>query len=191
MKQSCDPHGSTAMAASFGRNRADARDAGKNPHHRSPRGWARRAVALWRERRGIAAVEFALVAPILLALMVGIIDLGFAFSAQIKVQLAAQAGAQYAQLYGYDSTKISNAVTAATSLSVSASPAPTQSCGCISGTSVTLSGSPPCTTTCANGLTPGTYVQVNSRATYTPLLPYVSVLRNPTTLTGQALVRVN
>jgi len=191
MKQSSDPHGLTAMAASFGKNRADARDTGKNPSHCLPRGWAGRAVALRRERRGIAAVEFALVAPILLALMVGIVDLGFAFSAQIKVQLAAQAGGQYAQLHGFDSTKISNAVTAATSLSVSANPAPSQSCGCVSGNSVSLSGTPPCTSTCANGLTPGTYVQVNSKATYTPLLPYVSVLSNPTTLTGQALVRVN
>jgi hypothetical protein len=114
-----------------------------------------------------------------------------AFSSQIKVQQAAQAGAQYASLRAptFNSTNISNAVTGATTLSVSASPAPSQSCGCISGTTVTLSGTPPCSTTCANGLTPGTYVTVNAQASYTPLLPYASVLSNPTTLTAQSIVR--
>ena len=179
------------MAAPGGRDGAttsERQEGSKGPLRRRRTG---AVVAIWRERRGIAAVEFALVAPILLALMVGIIDLGFAFSAQIKVQLAAQAGARYAQLHGFDTAKISTAVTSATALSVSASPAPTQSCGCVSGNSVSLSGTPPCTTTCSNGLTAGTYVQVSAQSTYQPILPYVSVLSNPTTLTGQALVRVN
>ena len=164
------------------------------------RGWERRRgasprgvgclVALWRAEKGLSAVEFALAVPILLALIVPVIDLGLAFSAQMKVQQAAQAGGQYASVHGYDSTKITSAITGATTLSVSASPTPTQSCGCLSGTTVTLSGTPPCTTTCTNGLTPGTYVTANAQASYAPLVPYASVLSNPTTLTAVSTVRI-
>lgn len=157
---------------------------------RTQRGCLARVTALWRARDGIAAVEFGLLAPMLLLIVAASLDLGLAYSAQIKVQQAAQAGAQYALLHGYDSTKIISAVTSATTLSVSASPAPTQQCGCLSGSSVTLSGTPPCLVTCGNGLTPGTYVQVNAQASYSPLIPYATLLSSPTTLTSQALVRI-
>ena len=146
---------------------------------------------LGRSASGVSAVEFALATPVLLALIVPIIDLGLAFSEQMKVQQAAQAGAQYASLHGYDSASISSAVTGATTLSVNASPVPGQQCGCISGTTVTLAGSPPCTTTCANGLTPGTYVTVNAWASYSPITPYSSYLNAiPTKLTATSTVRV-
>ena len=146
--------------------------------------------AFWRAQDGVSAVEFGLLAPILLTMVAASIDLGLAFSAQMKVQQAAQAGAQYALLHGYDSTKITTAVTQATALSVSATPAPTQACGCLTGNTVTLSGTPPCLITCGNGLTPGTYVQVNAQATYTPLVPFATLLSSPTTLTSQAQVRI-
>src|SRR6266404_8143461 len=90
-----------------------------------------RLAALAHAKPGNAALEFALAAPILLGLLVPVADLGIAFSQQIQVQQAAQAGAQYALLHGYNSSAIANAVTAATTLpGVSAAPAPTQSCGC-------------------------------------------------------------
>src|SRR6267142_4947307 len=86
---------------------------------------ARRFVLLMRADRGNAAIEFALATPILLGLLVPVADLGIAFTQQIQVQQAAQAGAQYALLHGYSSSAISNAVTAATNLpGVSAAPAP-------------------------------------------------------------------
>jgi len=146
--------------------------------------------ALWRAQDGVAAVEFGLLAPMLLLIVAAVVDLGLAYSAEIKVQQSAQAGAQYALLHGFDSTKISSAVRSATNLSVSANPAPTQQCGCLSGSIVTLSGTPPCLITCGNGLTPGVYVQVNAQASYTPLIPYATLLSSPTTLTSQAQVRI-
>ena len=149
-----------------------------------------RLIAFWRAQDGVAAVEFGLLAPMLLLIIAAVVDLGLAYSAEIKVQQSAQAGAQYALLHGFDSTKISSAVRSATNLSVSANPAPTQQCGCLSGSSVTLSGTPPCLITCGNGLTPGVYVQVNAQASYTPLIPYATLLRSPTTLTSQAQVRI-
>jgi Flp pilus assembly protein TadG len=146
--------------------------------------------AFGRARDGVAAVEFGLLAPMLLLIVAASLDLGLAYSAQIKVQQAAQAGAQYALLHGFDSTKITTAVTSATSLSVNATPAPTQQCGCLTGSTVTLSGTPPCLVTCGNGVTPGTYVQVNAQASYTPLIPYATLLSSPTTLSSQAQVRI-
>src|SRR6266478_5540273 len=97
----------------------------------------RHFVLLARAERGNAAIEFALATPILLGLLVPVADLGIAFTQQIQVQQAAQAGAQYALLHGYSSSAITNAVTAATNLpGVSAAPAPSQSCGCPTGTTI-------------------------------------------------------
>jgi len=136
---------------------------------------------------GNSAIEFALATPILIGLLVPVADLGIAFSQQLQVQEAAQAGAQYALLHGFNSGAISNAVTNATTLpSVTASPAPSQSCGCPTGTTI---ASATCSTTCPNGETVGTYVFVNARSAYTPALPY-SMLGSGVTLTAQAAVRV-
>lgn len=149
--------------------------------------WLSRAASLRRSEHGNAALEFALASPILLVLLVPMADLGIAFSEQIQVQQAAEAGAQYALLHGYDSSKISGAVTAATTLtSVSAAPAPSQSCGCPTGSAITAAS---CGSTCGDGEAAGSYVFVNAQASYTPQLPY-SVLGSGVTLTAQATVRV-
>jgi Flp pilus assembly protein TadG len=177
-------------AKAYSRDRAES--TARPPKRRGAlRRWLGFLSALRGDERGVSAIEFALATPVLLALIVPVIDLGLVFSEQMKVQQAAQAGGQYASLHGYDATRISSAVTGATLLSVSASPAPTQQCGCVSGSTVTLSGAPPCLTTCANGLTPGTYVSVSAQASYTPITPYSSYLNAiPTTLTAQSIVRV-
>jgi Flp pilus assembly protein TadG len=151
------------------------------------RRWARSVASLARAEHGNAAIEFAIATPILIGLLVPVADLGMAFSQQLQVQQAAQSGAQYALLHGYNSTAISNAVTAGTTLStVTAAPAPTQSYGCPSGTAITAAASG---STCSDGETAGTYVFVNAQAAYTPALPY-SVLGSSLTLTAQAAVRV-
>jgi Flp pilus assembly protein TadG len=147
----------------------------------------RRLAGLAGAERGTAAIEFALATPILIGLLVPVADLGMAFSQQIKVQQAAQAGAQYALLHGYDGSRISNAVTAATTLaSISAAPAPTTSCGCPTGTAIAPAV---CSSTCADGEAAGSYVFVSAQSAYTPTLPY-SVLGSGVTLTAQAAVRV-
>jgi Flp pilus assembly protein TadG len=148
---------------------------------------ARHLAHLAGAERGNAAIEFALATPILIGLLVPVADLGIAFSQQLQVQQAAQAGAQYALLHGYNSTAISNAVTAASTLSgVSAYPAPTQGCGCPTGTAITAAA---CSSVCSNGETAGTYVYVNARYTYTTVLPY-SVLGSGMDLTAQSTVRI-
>jgi Flp pilus assembly protein TadG len=164
----------------------DAGMHGGSGKYRRVRGWVGRVASLIRATGGHSAVEFALAAPMLLGLLVPVADLGMAFSQQIKVQQAAQAGAQYAVLHGYNNSAISSAVTAATALaSVSASPAPSETCGCPTGTTITTAT---CGATCADGEAAGTYVFVNAQSPYTPVLPY-SVL-GAVTLTAQATVRV-
>ena len=155
---------------------------------RSPMIWrlARSLTRLLRDGRGMSAVEFALATPIITALVAPVVDLGMAFAEQIQVQQAAQAGAQYALLHGFNSTSISSAVTSATTLNVSASPAPSQSCGCPTGTAITATT---CGNTCSNGDNAGSYVFVNARVAYTPLVPY-SFFGSSTTLASTATLRV-
>lgn len=147
----------------------------------------RSMTALLRGDGGVAAVEFALGATLLAAVLVPLIDVGMGFYQKMQVQDAAQAGAQYALAHGWNSTAIQNAVIAATTLpSISASPAPTQNCGCPQGTSVTAS---PCGGTCASGQSAGTYVTVSAQAVYSPLIAY-PVLGQSVTLTAQSMVRI-
>src|SRR5207248_8021169 len=64
-----------------------------------------------------AAIEFAVVAPLLIVLMIASVDLGMGFYRKMQVQSAAQAGAVYAMLHGFSSSSVTSAVTSATTLS--------------------------------------------------------------------------
>ena len=77
-------------------------------YNRPPSGWPAAALrpylaqigarigALARDRRGMSAVEFGLAAPVFLAMLTPVIDIGLAFSQQIRVNQAVESGAQYA-----------------------------------------------------------------------------------------------
>ena len=146
---------------------------------------------LWAAVEGVGTIEFAVVASMLATLAIGLLDLSMGLSQQMEVGNAARAGAEYASLYGYNSAAIQTAVTSATSLSVTASPSPTQSCGCPDATTgVTLSGTPPCTSTCSSGLTASTYVTVGAQASYSTILPYPGI-SSPLTLTASSIARID
>jgi Flp pilus assembly protein TadG len=51
-----------------------------------------------RNRRGVAAVEFAIVAPILVTIVFGMIQLGRAFEMQTLLDVAAREGARFASI---------------------------------------------------------------------------------------------
>lgn len=146
----------------------------------------RRIVGFLGGREGGAAVEFSVAAPVLAIIFVPLIDIGMAVYQQMQVQDAAQAGAQYAMLHGWNSSAIQTAVTNATGLSVTASPTPSKSCGCPDGSSVSAAA---CGSTCPDGLTAGTYVTVGAQATYVPLLPYPT-MGSSLTLSAQATARI-
>ena len=143
--------------------------------------------AILPDIRGNAAVEFALVAPMLAAALVAMIDLGIGFYEKMEVENAAQAGAEYAIARGWNATSVANAVTASGTLAaISATPAPTQSCGCASGTTVAAAS---CGSTCPSGAAAGTYVTVNAQAQYKTILSYPG-LKSPMTLSAQSIVRL-
>ena len=137
---------------------------------------------------GIAAIEFAIVAPTMVLLFVSTADLSLGIYRKMQVQSAAQSGAAYAMLYGFTQTSISSAVTNATGYSsVSASPQPNEFCGCPSATSGVTSIT--CGSTCPNGASAGTYVTVSAQATYQTILPY-PMLPNSFTFNAQSTVRL-
>src|SRR5258706_10824860 len=107
----------------------------------------------WSDDSGVAAIELALVtAAILVPLFMGVTALGrFAWTtAQLKN--ASRAGLEYALgQSSFNASDISSTVTSATSLPVTATPAPTQSCMCPNSSGLTaVGGTPPtCSGTCA------------------------------------------
>jgi Flp pilus assembly protein TadG len=147
----------------------------------------KRLASLWRDVGGNPAIELALLATPIVLMMIGVADYGTAIYRKMQVQHAVQAGAEYAIKGGFNASGISNAVTAATSYTgVSATPAPAQSCGCASGTTIT---SATCGSTCPGGAVAGSFVTISAQATYTTLIPYPHIA-NSFTLSSSATVRV-
>ena len=138
--------------------------------------------------RGTAAIEFAVIASILVLLMICVVDVGVGFYRKMQVQNAAQAGAQYAMRHGFAASSITSAVTAATTFpDISASPAPRQYCGCPSDTGIEETAD--CTSTCIDGLKAASYVAVAAQGTYNPILTYPLMPRS-FTLTALSTVRL-
>jgi Flp pilus assembly protein TadG len=136
------------------------------------------------DERGNAAIEFAFVAPLLVALLIGATELGLAIRARLLAQEAVAAGAQYA-LKGFDSAAISSAVQSASSgLTIQASPAPAEfyACPLASGLSRVAQGA-----TCADGQAARHYVDVWASVTRPTV--FGAQFGLPTTLTAHAEAR--
>jgi Flp pilus assembly protein TadG len=164
-----------------------------------------RVGAVLRDRRGMSAVEFGLAAPVFLAMLTPVIDIGLAFSEQIRVNQAVEAGAQYATSNPYGgsswSSNVQAAINNATTLSSDSTwsrSVSAESCGCPNSTNtdvvtgVSYGTAPNCTPgSCPDNSNPGYYVTITASVTYTPVMPY-SILGNspPPTLSSQTIVRV-
>jgi len=136
---------------------------------------------------GLAAVEFAVIAPVLSLVMICTVDLGLGFYRKMQVQNAAQAGAEYAATRGFNAGAIASAMASATGLAtVQASPQPYQFCGCASASGVAAAA---CGTNCTGGAQAGTYVTVSAQADYATLIPY-PLLPDSYTFTAQSTVRI-
>ena len=140
---------------------------------------------------GVAAIELAIVSPLIVTGVLGAGELGFTIFRQTQVSFAAQAGADYAVAHGFNTTKLSDAIVNATTYTaIAATPAPKQFCGCPLATGVSaLASAPPCSAVCSGGATAGTYVTASSKALFSPIIP------NPwqsttVTLAAQATVRI-
>jgi Flp pilus assembly protein TadG len=76
----------------------------------------RRHIDKFRAERGQTAVEFALVAPVLILLLLAVVQMGIAFNNYLAVTDAARAGARkaiVARLAGLTSSDVTQAVTSA------------------------------------------------------------------------------
>jgi Flp pilus assembly protein TadG len=107
------------------------------------------ALGAARDRRGLAWIELALVAPVLLLLMVAAVDYGRAISQSIDVNNALRAGAQQAIATPDNATAITNAISTALPSGV-ANPvvSVTCYCGALAATSEALPAVAACTATC-------------------------------------------
>ena len=161
----------------------------RSNHRRLPR--ARRGA-----RSGVAAVEFALVAPVLLILAGALTDFGLADQAEGRLAAAVASGADYAFVQaqangGSVSTgAVAGAVTAALGLAGATATASPPGAYCLSraGASTSLvPGSPGIA--CADGTFPGTYMIVSASYAYRPLMPLYSMLA-PVSLSASGAVRL-
>jgi Flp pilus assembly protein TadG len=119
---------------------------------------------------GLAAIEFALIGPILAIGIIGTVDLGLGIYRKMQVQTAAQAGAEYAAAHGFAPSEVTAAIRSATSLStIQAEPVPVQFCGCATAEGVVSTS---CGTTCSGGAAAGTYVSAAALSSYTTIIPY-------------------
>jgi Flp pilus assembly protein TadG len=130
--------------------------------NRTHSGWFRRLLGC---RRGAAAVEFALMTPIVTAAMVGVTDMGLAANEKMRLTNAARAGAQYALSNPTDTNGTQSAVQSAAPGMSSVSVSLSKTCGCADGSSLT------CGNTCNSGIT-RTYITVTASTTHTFLVSY-------------------
>lgn len=146
----------------------------------------RKLLRVWRRTDGAVAVEFALVAPVLIILLLIAVDFGAGMYEQQRIVGAARAGAQFAVFStanAQDETLIQAAV--ANAAQKDASELDITSvyfCQCQSGASVD------CTGTC-DGDAPEVYVRITVEYEHETLLDYPG-LGNPMTLTAESEYRL-
>jgi len=147
-------------------------------------------MGLWQRllsgRAGVSAVEFGFVAPFLVLVLSGLVDLGHALQRTIVLENAARAGAHYAMSFPQDTAAIRS-----------------RTCDALGGVDATVVVDPP-SCECADGTPaacdglacPGSppqpaqvFVRVTVTAPYQPVIGFGSLLL-PSTLRGEAVARV-
>lgn len=78
-------------------------------------------MTFWRSQHGAAAVEFALVLPLLLVILLGIIEFGRAYNVQISLTHAARETARYMAIHNDWGGAVSRGAAAAPSVDLAAS----------------------------------------------------------------------
>lgn len=156
-----------------------------------------------RDRHGVAALEFALVAPVLLMVVAGIADYGMLLvgKGQLANGLAQSVGHALFQGASVTPQAISDMTTQAAARSGVAEAVTVRvtgpACFCITGQPATLvasdtplSASNTCEGTCPDaGAPPAVYLQVSAHYTYQPFMPFYSQMA-ATTVSETAVVRL-
>lgn len=136
---------------------------------------------------GVAAIEFAMVVPLMILMVVAAADIGMGYYTKMQVEDSTQVGAEWAMKNGFDAVAISNAVTSATNASgINVSPSPVQFCGCANGSSISTAT---CGSTCPGGALSGTYLTVSAQKTYSTIINY-GFFPSSYNFTSQSTVRL-
>lgn len=132
-----------------------------------------------QNEKGSALVEMAVIMPLILLLLMGIVDLGRAFYYSNAVARAAEAGALYGSQNPTDTTGMVDASDSAMSAAFGSAPDLTTNnatasygCECADGTGISAA----CATTpsCTN-MNTVYYVTVTASAAFKPLIPWPGV----------------
>ncbi len=138
------------------------------------------------DRAGNAAIEFALILPLTVLMVAGLIEYGLVTNARTSLENGARAGAQFALFQGFDEAAITATVVAATNLALSAPNVAAEEfyeCDGAWGTEV------PADTECDDGAPLAKFVGVTATMDYAPFFPLIE-LALPSELVGSAAVRV-
>lgn len=135
------------------------------------------ARAWFRDIRAVAAVEFALISPVLFMLLAAAVDFGLFNKGRTQLNQAISAGAEYAQLKGTAATaaNVQSFIVAASQLSGVTSTATAPACFCIIGdvSSRQLSAETTCVTLCPDNVSKSTYfMTISATYSYRSLMPF-------------------
>jgi Flp pilus assembly protein TadG len=131
----------------------------------------RSGATLVRCECGSSLVEFAMVLPLLLLLVLGAIDFGRAYYLSIEVANAARAGVQYGVRNSSDTAGMQTAAESDAPDVPNMTATSAVGCECADGSnSMSPCSSPP---TCVGN--PVGFVEVTTNATYTPVIPWPGV----------------
>lgn len=133
-------------------------------------------------RQGAAAVEFALLVPVLLVIGMALIDLGMAVFNKMELMSAVRTGAQVALMDSSNTTEIRSAVTNSTDLSPTINIDPF--CECSDGTPIGCGGY------CTSPLIKRTFMTISATQSFTPITPrLIPGFMESFSLSGQVTVR--
>ena len=139
--------------------------------------------SILRDNTGSVAVSTALVAPVLILMIAGVVDLGRATYDATSLAGAVRAGAQYALRAPNDNARIKQVVEAASTLSSSSVTVTTaQFCECPDGSSS------PCTASICGSAVMRKFVTVSATRPFSKIMPSSAIVV-PSTLSAQAVVR--
>jgi Flp pilus assembly pilin Flp len=143
---------------------------------------------LRRDERGIVAIEFALLTPVLIMLVVGLIDMGRVLHRQMTLDRAVRSAADYAVAIDATANLLDSVVAAVLRV------APPDDGGdreveasitCLCGDATA-----DCNQFCGDGAVPVAYINIGLSETVDPLIPYPLVGQS-IRVTSSATVRVN
>lgn len=142
--------------------------------------------------KGAAAVEFGLIAPLLLLLVAGLVDFASYISSRIELEQALRAGGQYALMDFTNYTAITSAVMDATDLrplTVEYDPVADTYCECPDGTANVCPGDSDYAS-CAGGERPGLFITITSSTNFDPPFAGLAGLTDGMTISQNLTLRV-